>query len=154
MTAEDISYLEEDNRARVAESSEPTFSIYDRGCYVGAPEKACFYTGLPSVEILDVVFELVEQHMTSSVKLTRYNQMLCLIRLQMNYLFKDIAYQLRISLSTVQRSFHATLDVLYAKLDFLIRWPDRAAEENDADVFPGSLSEQGCRDPRLLRAIH
>ena len=30
----------------------------------------------------------------------------------------------------------------------------RAAEENDADVFPGSLSEQGCRDPRLLRAIH
>ena len=43
----------------------------------------------------------------------------------MNYLFKDIAYQLRISLSTVQRSFHATLDVLYAKLAFLIRWPDR-----------------------------
>ena len=126
VTAEDISYLEEDNRARVAESSEPTFSIYDRGCYVGAPEKACFYTGLPSVEILDVVFELVEQHMTSSVKLTRYNQMLlCLIRLRMNYLFKDIAYQLRISLSTVQRSFHATLDVLYAKLAFLIRWPDR-----------------------------
>ena len=28
VTAEDISYLEEDNRARVAESSEPTFSIY------------------------------------------------------------------------------------------------------------------------------
>ena len=76
VTAEDVSYLEEDNRARVAESSEPTFSIYDRGCYVGAPEKACFYTGLPSIEILDVVFELVEQHMTSSVKLTRYNQML------------------------------------------------------------------------------
>ena len=92
---------------------------------MGAPEKACFYTGLPSVEILDVVFELVEQHMTSSVKLTRYNQMLCLIRLRMNYLFKDIAYQLRISLSTVQRSFHATLDVLYVKLAFLIRWPDR-----------------------------
>ena len=85
VTAEDISYLEEDNRARVAESSKPTFSIRDRGCYVGAPEKACFYTGLPSVEILDVVFELVEQHMTSSMKLTRYNQMLlCLIRLRMN----------------------------------------------------------------------
>ena len=118
VTAEDISYLEEDNRAlRVSESSEPTFSLYDRGCYVGAPEKACFYTGLPSVEILDVVFELVEQHMTSSVKLTRYDQMLlCLIRVRMNYLFKDIAYQLRISLSTVQISFHATLDVLYAKL--------------------------------------
>ena len=35
VTAEDISYLEEDNRARVAESSEPTFSIRSwmlRGC--------------------------------------------------------------------------------------------------------------------------
>ena len=78
------------------------------------------------MEILDVVFELVEQHMTSSLKLTPYNQMLlCLIRLRMNYLFKDIAYQLHISLSTVQRSIHATLDVLYIKLAFLISWPDR-----------------------------
>ena len=35
VAAEDISYLEEDNRARVAESSEPTFSIRSwmlRGC--------------------------------------------------------------------------------------------------------------------------
>ena len=64
--------------------------------------------------------------MTSSVKLTPYNQiLLCLIRLRMNYLFKDIAYQLHISLSIVQISFHATLDVLYVKLSFLISWPNR-----------------------------
>ena len=128
VTAVDMFYLEEDNRARVAESASiPTvYSIYDREFYVGAPEKACFYTGLSSVDILDVVFELVEQPMTSSVKLTPYNQiLLCLIRLRMNYLFKYIAYQLHISLSTVQRSFHATLNILYVKLAFLTSWPDR-----------------------------
>ena len=128
MTAVDMFYIEEDNRARVAESASiPTvYSIYDREFYVGAPEKACFYTGLSSVDILDVVFELVEQPMTSSVKLTPYNQiLLCLIRLRMNYLFKYIAYQLHISLSTVQRSFHATLNILYVKLAFLTSWPDR-----------------------------
>ena len=64
MTAVDIFFLEQDNRARVAESAcmQTVYSIYDREFYVDAPEKACFYTGLPSVEILDVVFELVEQH--------------------------------------------------------------------------------------------
>ena len=53
----DIFYLEQDNRARVAESAcIPTvYSIYNREFYLDAPEKACFFTGLPSVEILDVV---------------------------------------------------------------------------------------------------
>ena len=61
--------------SRVAESTcmQTVYSIYDREFYVDVPEKACFYTGLPSVEIIDVVFEFVEQHMTSSVKLNNNN---------------------------------------------------------------------------------
>ena len=51
--------------------------------------------------------------------------LLCLIRLRMNYLFKDIAYQLNISVATVKRSFHNVLDVLYHRLSVLIRWPKR-----------------------------
>ena len=42
----------------------------------------------------------------------------------MNYLFKDIAYNLNVSVSTIQRSFHTTLDILYARLHFLIHWPE------------------------------
>ena len=43
----------------------------------------------------------------------------------MNYLFRDIAYQLNVSVGTVQRVFHYTLNALYVELDFLIQWPSR-----------------------------
>ena len=44
----------------------------------------------------------------------------------MNYLFRDIAYQINVSSATVQRYFYSTLDVTYVKLSFVIRWPERA----------------------------
>ena len=43
----------------------------------------------------------------------------------MNYLFKDIAYYLNVSATTIQRSFHSTLDEIYARLQFLVKWPTR-----------------------------
>ena len=49
---------------------------------------------------------------------------LCLIQLRMNHLFWDIAYQLNVSSATVKRYFHGTLDVMYVKLSFVIRWPE------------------------------
>ena len=127
MTCRTISDLELDNRARVIESScLKSCTIYDREMYVGAPDKVSFYTGLPNVDVLDVIFDLVHMHLTANGKLSKYQQMLlCLIRLRMNYLFKDLAYQLNISVATVQRSFHSVLDVLYQRLSFLIRWPER-----------------------------
>ena len=127
LTCQTISELELDNRARVVESGcLKSFTIYDREMYVGAPDKVSFYTGLPNVDVLDVIFDLVQVHLTANGKLSKYQQMLlCLIRLRMNYLFKDLAYQLNISVATVQRSFHNVLDVLYHRLSFLIRWPER-----------------------------
>ena len=115
LTCQTISELELDNRARVVESGcLKSFTIYDREMYVGAPDKVSFYTGLPNVDVLDVIFDLVQVHLTANGKLSKYQQMLlCLIRLRMNYLFKDLAYQLNISVATVQRSFHNVLDVLY-----------------------------------------
>ena len=95
--------------------------------YVDAPEKASFYTGLPGVKVLDVIFNLIDEHMIEHSILTKYQHMLlCLIKLRMNYLFRDIAYQLNVSSATVQRYVHSTLDVMYVKLSFVIRWPERA----------------------------
>ena len=95
--------------------------------YVDAPELASFYTGLPGVEVLDVVFNLIDEYMIEHSILTKYQQMLlCLIKLRMNYLFRDIVYQLNVSSATVQRYFHSTLGVMYVKLSFVIRWPERA----------------------------
>ena len=115
LTGSNITDLQRDNRARVLESaSVTTCSLYDRETYVGAAEKACFYTGLPSVEVLDAVFRLVEQHLPSLQKWVN-----------------------------VQRCFHATLDVLYVKLAFLIKWPER--EQLRKTMSMCFIPEQGGR---------
>ena len=63
---------------------------------------------------------------SSSKTLSKEEEFLiCLTKLRMNYLFKDIAYHLNVSVSTIQRSFHSTLDVMYARLQFLVKWPTR-----------------------------
>jgi hypothetical protein len=129
VTCQQISDLECDNRARVVEEANrrQTCSVYDREMYVDGPEKASFYTGLPGVEVLDVIFNLIDEHMIEHSILTKYQQMLlCLIKLRMNYLFRDIAYQLNVSSATMQIYFHSTLGVMYVKLSFVIRWPERA----------------------------
>jgi len=38
---------------------------------------------------------------------------------------QDIAYRLNVSLATVSHLFHATLDVMTVRLDWLIKWPER-----------------------------
>ena len=76
---------------------------------------------------MDVVFNLIGEYMIEHYILTKYQQMLlCLSKLRMNYLVQDIAYQLNVSSATVQRYFHSTLEVMYVKLSFVIRWPERA----------------------------
>lgn len=63
--------------------------------------------------------------MSSNIKsLSKENEyLLCMVKLRMNYLFKDMAYHLNVSVATVQRSFHSTLDILCVRLSFLVRWP-------------------------------
>ena len=77
LTCQTISELELDNRARVVESGcLKSFTIYDREMYVGAPDKVSFYTGLPNVDVLNVIFDLVQVHLTANGKLSKYQQML------------------------------------------------------------------------------
>ena len=65
VTCQQISDPECDNRARVVEEANrrQTCSVYAREMYVDALEKASFYTGLPGVEVLDVIFNLIDEHM-------------------------------------------------------------------------------------------
>ena len=48
-----------------------------------------------------------------------------LVKLRLNLGFQDIAYRLNVSMSTVSRQFHETLDLMTAQLEWLIKWPDR-----------------------------
>lgn len=76
---------------------------------------------------MEITYDLVEEHISNASKTLSKEQefLLCLVKLPQNYTFQDITFQLNVSLSTVQRSFHNTLDVFYKRLGFLVSWPNR-----------------------------
>ena len=130
LTCEHLKQIEDDLQSRVMESKQSAAvesGIYQFQTYIEDPEKVPFYTGLPNLEVLTLVFSLVSDYMNSNSKTLSKEEefLICIVKLRMNYLFKDIAYHLNVSLTTVQKSFHSTLDVLYARLQFLVRWPTR-----------------------------
>ena len=125
----DLEPFFEDYNVRVAESSDrkSKFSVYDMQCYEDDERKVQFYTGVPTLAVLKLVFDFVGPHMSDMTVTLRKEQefLLCLVKLKMNYQFQDMAYSLGMSRSTVHRSFHRTLEVLVARLSFLIMWPER-----------------------------
>ena len=92
-----------------------------------ADEKVRFYTGLPSYEVLNVVFEHVSPHVTRRTQsLDRFQEfVLVLIKLRLNVPFQDLAYRFNISLTTVSRIFSSWMVVIDAKLSTLVFWPER-----------------------------
>ena len=92
-----------------------------------ADEKVRFYTGLPSYEVLNVVFEHVSPHVTRRTQsLDRFQEfVLVLIKLRLNVPFQDLAYRFNISLTTVSRIFSSWMVVMDAKLSTLVFWPER-----------------------------
>ena len=81
-----------------------------------------------NTNVLKLVFHLGEEYLTNDENkcLSKESSfMVCIIKMRMNYLFGDMAYQLNISVSTIQRCFHNVLNVLYLRLKILIKWPTR-----------------------------
>ena len=76
----------------------------------------------PNFGVLKLVFDMIENQMSSSSKTLSKEEefLICMMKLRTN-----IVYHLNVSVATVQRSFHNTLDVLYARLQFLVKWPSR-----------------------------
>eukprot|EP00795_Rhopilema_esculentum_P009843 gene9843-18421_t len=58
-------------------------------------EKVLFYTGLPTLKLLDAVYEHVAQYVTRrSLTLTKYQELvLALIKLRLNVPYQDLAYR-------------------------------------------------------------
>ncbi|XP_013382111.1 uncharacterized protein LOC106154716 [Lingula anatina] len=131
LTVNDIENIENDNKARLADSNcKVPFTrqdLYSFEGYEKDPDKVSFYTGLPNLGGLKRVFNFIEAQMSNGSKnLTKENQfMLCLIKLRMDYAFQDMSVQLNVSVATIHRIFHATLNILYKRLSFLVHWPER-----------------------------
>ena len=87
-----------------------------------------FYTGLPSYEVLVIVFDFVTVGLPESFgssSCSVFEQFLMvLMRLRLNAGLQDLGYQFNVHPSTVCRYFNKWLDVLYTKLQVFINWPE------------------------------
>ena len=103
--------------------------------YFHSSEKVRFYTGLPSYDVLLIVFEHVAPHVPcrATVLDTFQEFVIILIKLQLNVPFQDLAYCLNISLSSVSRIFNSWIAV---RLSCSINWPDRKELVLPVDIWP------------------
>ncbi|XP_044181730.1 uncharacterized protein LOC122962612 [Acropora millepora] len=95
--------------------------------YFDSSEKVRFYTGLPSYDVLLIVFEHVAPHVPRRANVLDSFQefVMVLIELRLNVPFQDLAYRFNISLSSVSRIFNSWITVMDARLSCFINWPDR-----------------------------
>ena len=126
MTKSTIRQLEAENE-RLKRRPTNTDAIYDWETYQEKPDMVQFYTGLINYGVLCVLYKYIEAHLNQfRYCMPKKRQLLVvLIKLRMNYLFQDMAYRLNVSVSTIQRVFHETLTVMYYRLSFLLKWPER-----------------------------
>ena len=96
--------------------------------FEGKDEKVTFYTGLPSINILMVLFNFLTGALPHTVNtaLTPFQELvLTLMRLRLNLTLNDIAYRFSISKTTASSVFLRWLDIMFVKLAPLIKWPER-----------------------------
>ena len=106
-------------------------------------EQIQFYTGLPNIKIVKVVFEHVSRGLASDsgTKLSQFQEFLCvLVKLRTNAAIEDLCYHLNISPATVSLNWLKQMDT---RLKELIPWPDRdALRKTMPDCFQVSF---GCK---------
>ena len=100
---------------------------FDRSEFQNDDDKVCFYTGLPSFDILNTVFKHVSPHVSrKSQSLTQFQEFaMTLMKLKLNMPLQDLSYRFSVSLSTVSRIYSAWMVALDVRLSPLIYWPDR-----------------------------
>ena len=82
-----------------------------------ADERVRFYAGLPSYEILNVMFQHVAPHVNRRTQtLNKFQEfVMVLMKLRLNVPFQDLAYRFAVSIATVSRIFLAWMVVMDAK---------------------------------------
>ena len=92
-------------------------SIFDWNFYEEDNNRVSFYTGLPTLAHLVFILNIVQYFVSGNqYKITAKQHVLVfLLKLRMNYLFKDMAYQLGACETTISKAFHSTLNAFYKR---------------------------------------
>ena len=90
-------------------------------------DKVAFYTGLPTLKLLDALYGHIAPHITRrSLTLTNYQELvMVLMKLRLDVPYRDLAYRFGVSISTVSRIFLSWLTTMEIRLSPLIYWPER-----------------------------
>ena len=68
-----------------------------------------------------------------------------LMKLQLNPMLEDLGYGFNLSKGSISRMFHTWIDVMYARLKFLIVWPTRdVVRHNMSQVFKDLYTKCRC----------
>ena len=97
-----------------------------KGNFLDSPKKVCYYTGLPSIEVLRVVFDFVSPHVPNARSPTLPFQqfLLVLMKLRLNADNELLSTLFNVHASTVSRYFQKWMNVMYERLKPLVVWPD------------------------------
>ena len=132
-------------------------------------EKTCFYTGLPTYQVFETLFSLLQPSIATRIFVNEGKNkdqfFATLVKLRQNVLVTDLAYRLNVTESTVSKFFHKWLNVMYITLKQLVIWPDKETlQYNLPCVFQGRFRQVRCilltvlklslRDPYLLLPGH
>ena len=100
---------------------------FDEDYFRNSNDKVLFYTGLPSHQILNFVFELVSPSVSrrSQSQSPFQEFVMVLIKLRLDVPLQDLAYAFNISVPTVSTTFHSKLMTMDIRLSPLVHWPDR-----------------------------
>lgn len=103
------------------------YLVFDMDSAVSDESRLSFYTGLPGT-VLDALAQLVCPHLMQKSTLVPFQQLiLTLMKLRLGLSQADLGYRFQISQSTVSRIFCHCVNVMYVRLRFLIKWPERSA---------------------------
>ena len=85
-------------------------------------DKVAFYTGLPTLKLLDALYGHIAPHITRrSLILTNYQELvMVLMKLRLDVPYRDLAYRFAVSISTVSRIFSSWLTTMDIRLSPLI----------------------------------
>lgn len=90
---------------------------FDKDSFKSDDNFTLYYTSFPEFPYVDAIFEMIEQKLSSTSALTKFKQLiLTLMKLRLNFPFKDLGYRFQVHHTTAARIFYRTVDVLYDKL--------------------------------------
>ncbi|KAK0130779.1 hypothetical protein N1851_034553 [Merluccius polli] len=121
-------------------------TTYDQSAFVDKDEKVLFFTGLPTYQILLVLFTFLSPHFPVKKSLDKFKQlMLTLMRLRLNVSTTFLSYAFNISIATASRIVTDVIDVMFIRMKPLIIWPEREhLQKNYANAIQETFWEKMC----------